>query len=150
MNSTTELSFGDGARNDVTSAIDRVRVRMSRLIRPGRDRAAPALQPEVPGRDDERKIPAASPIESSLSSLAADLCTLEQIIEDSEDLLRQGWKVAADLNQLRRRCSRCEQVDVLPEALGTFQGLLNRCRHNLRAATRVVGNIKAGVASGRR
>jgi len=150
MPAHTAMSSRDASRDDdVNSTIDRVRVRMTRLIHPSRDRPAPAPSHEIVSDNDQRTVAGTSPAESSLSPLVADVCTLEQLIEDSEKLIRQAWNVAADLNQVRRHCSRCEEVSLLPEALGTFQGLLNRFRHNLRTAATAVDHIKAGLAAAR-
>jgi hypothetical protein len=134
--------------NDITSTIDRVRVRMTRLIHASRDR--PAGGPANLRPADEPAVVASGGAGSALSPLAADISALQEILDDSEKLIREAWNVAAELNQVRRHCSHCESVGVLVEALGTFQGLLNRCRHNLRSAAKSVDNLRAAVSAGRK
>jgi hypothetical protein len=155
MSAVPDMSVGVLPPHEANSRIDRVRVRMTRLIHPGRDRPESPARPELPADRDQRTatLPLTAPTvvaESVLTSLVEDVRTLEQVIEDSENLIRQAWNVAADLNQVRRQCGRCESVGVLTEPLGTFQGLLNRCRHNLRRATASVDNIRAAVWAARR
>ncbi len=154
MAALTEMSSRDVSMNDTNSTIDRVRVRMTRLMHLSRDRPAPPNHEivSVPNHEivsDNRQgtVAGTSSCESLLSPLAADVCALQEILDDSDKLIREAWNVAAELNQVRRQCSRCESVSVLVEALGTFQGLLNRCQHNVRSATKSLDNIRAAVSS---
>jgi hypothetical protein len=132
--------------SEIISNLDRVRVRMRRLIH-SRDRPAP-----VPGdlaRDHEPAVVASPVTASPVCPPATDIQALQQALEDSENLIRQGWIVVSDLNQMRRRCGRCESIGALPEPLGMFQGLLNSWRRDVRTAMKAVDNIRAAVSSGR-
>ncbi len=131
---------------DHNSRIDRVRLRVTRLIRLNREGAPhDARSPEecttlafAPAAGVSGTINAAR-----LARLAEDLRTLQASIEDSEQLIRQAWNVAGDLNQVRRGCDRCSADSRLPAAIGFYQGLLNHWRFNMRAAAKAVESIKA-------
>lgn len=105
---------------------------------PGADSLpAPAAGSERPASGEANRIAA------HLSRLADDLSALQLIIEDTEKLIRQGWDVAVDLNQIRRNCRLCEAAGGLSEAIGFYQGLLNQCRYNVQAAASAVASIRA-------
>jgi hypothetical protein len=121
---------------DSASKIDRVRLRVTKLMHlTHRADAAPVPAPAI---DSETRAAAEDRIAARLAGLTDDLRSLQLLIQDTEKLIRQGWDVAVDLNQIRRRCRRCEAAGGLPEAIGFYQRLLNEGRYNTRAATRAI------------
>ncbi len=136
-------------RNGTNSTLDRVRLRVTRLMHSARDPMPGAPPRPSSGMTAELAAASRAPAapERDLSALAQDVAALEQVIEDSEQLIRQAWSVAGDLNQVRRQCRNCDSATMLAEALGTFQGLLNRCRHNVRVASKTVDNLKVLVSA---
>ncbi len=135
---------------DHNSKIDRVRLRVTRLIRLTREGAPRDARSPEEGAAALAFAPAAGVsgtiVAARLSRLAEDLRTLQASIENSEELIRQAWNVAGDLNQVRRSCDRCRADDRLPAAIGLYQGVLNHWRFHLRAAAKAVDSMKAVLA----
>lgn len=125
------------------SRIDRVRAQVTKLMHMTRERNVAPAPAAAPGATSPP--PSAVRPETAASDvyrLADSLRALQVAMEETDHLIRQGWDLAVDLNQIRRMCSGCEAADLLCEAIGSYQGLLNRWRHNEQAATRAIGSMR--------
>lgn len=120
---------------DGSSAMERVRLRVCKMIHLERLPSVASREGGDPGRTD------ADP-EVDLKALAGDLDTIGEVLDKCDLLVAQAWSVAVSLNAMRRRCRNCEQMDLLSEAIGLHQGVLNQLQQNLRVAARAIAHMR--------